>query len=59
MVKLLKDAGRLPQEKKARLYFSRLKPLMGHIKEYADALEEVLPDECWSLPKYREMLFID
>ena len=40
------------------LYFDEVKPLMEHIRRHVDALEQVVSDEHWDLPKYREMLFI-
>jgi glutamine synthetase len=58
MMKLLERASKMDHEKKAHLYFSELKPLMEHIRRHADALECVVSDEHWDLPKYREMLFI-
>nr|MBP7216318.1 glutamine synthetase III [Candidatus Omnitrophota bacterium] len=58
MVKLLEKASGLGAEKRAKLYFEELKPLMEHIRRHADALECVVSDEHWDLPKYREMLFI-
>ncbi len=58
MVKLLERAAKLDNEKRAELYFEELKPLMEHIRKHADALEMVVSDEHWDLPKYREMLFI-
>jgi glutamine synthetase len=45
-------------EKKTALLFSELKPQMEHIRRHVDALEASVPDNLWSLPKYREMLFI-
>jgi glutamine synthetase len=33
-------------------------PAMLAIREVADYLEEVIADELWPLPKYREMLFL-
>ncbi len=58
LVKLLEKAGKLHHEERAELYFKELKPLMEHIRRHADALERVVSDEHWDLPKYREMLFI-
>jgi glutamine synthetase len=55
---LLEKARKLDHEKRARVYFEKLKPLMEHIRKHADALECVVSDEHWDLPKYREMLFI-
>jgi glutamine synthetase len=31
---------------------------MGHVREVADKLERVVPDDIWPLPKYSEVLFI-
>lgn len=59
MVDLLQKAKDLNGEKRAKLYFEDLKPLMEHIRKHVDALECVVSDEDWDLPKYREMLFID
>jgi len=58
LMKLLEKASKLEGEKRAKLYFEELKPLMEHIRKHADALECVVSDEHWDLPKYREMLFI-
>jgi len=58
MTKLLEKAATLDGEKRAEIYFKELKPLMEHIRKHVDALESVVSDEHWDLPKYREMLFI-
>lgn len=58
MTKLLEESSGLNHEKKAEIYFKELKPLMDHIRKHVDALECVVSDEHWDLPKYREMLFI-
>ncbi len=58
MVKLLEKAAKMEGEERAMLYFEELKPLMAHIRKHVDALEAVVSDEHWDLPKYREMLFI-
>lgn len=58
MMDLLLRAQKLHHTEKAKLYFDELKPLMEHIRRHADALECVVSDEHWDLPKYREMLFI-
>ena len=59
MIKLLEKASKLNNEKRAQLYFQELNPLMEHIRRHVDALESVVPDDTWDLPKYREMLFIN
>ncbi|MCG8430642.1 MAG: glutamine synthetase III [Candidatus Omnitrophica bacterium] len=58
MVKLLDKASGLDGKARAKLYFDELKSLMDHIRKHVDALECVVSDETWELPKYREMLFI-
>ena len=58
MTDLLERAQKIDHEKRAKLYFEELRPLMEHIRKHADALECVVSDEHWDLPKYREMLFI-
>ena len=59
MIGLLEEAKRLNGEDRAKMYFEDLKPLMEHIRKHVDALECVVSDEDWDLPKYREMLFIN
>ncbi|MFH1190426.1 MAG: glutamine synthetase III [Candidatus Omnitrophota bacterium] len=58
MTGLLERAKTMDHEKKAKIYFEELKPLMEHIRKHVDDLERVVSDEHWDLPKYREMLFI-
>ncbi len=58
MMELLEKAQKADNEKRAALYFTDLKPLMEHIRKHVDALECVVSDEHWDLPKYREMLFV-
>ena len=33
-------------------------PAMTAVREVADQIEVILPDDLWPLPTYREMLFI-
>ncbi|MFA5276705.1 MAG: glutamine synthetase III [Candidatus Omnitrophota bacterium] len=58
MSKLLEKASTVSAEKRAKMYYEDLKPLMEHIRKHVDDLERVVSDEHWDLPKYREMLFI-
>lgn len=52
-------ANRQPDERsKAIAYHDTVLPLMAEIREHADALELVVDDELWTLPKYRELMFI-
>ncbi len=39
-------------------YHDRVIPYLEHIREHVDALEMIVDDEMWPLPKYRELLFI-
>ena len=52
-------ANRMPDERaKAIAYHDTVLPLMAQIREHADALELIVDDELWTLPKYRELMFI-
>ena len=52
-------ANRMPDERsKAIAYHDTVLPLMAEIREHADALELIVDDELWTLPKYRELMFI-
>lgn len=59
MKDLLEKAHSLSNDKKAALYYAKLKPLMDHVRRHVDDLEQVVSDEHWDLPKYREMLFVN
>ena len=41
----------------AIFYGDNIVPLMAEIRLSADALENLIADDYWPLPKYREMLF--
>ena len=43
---------------RAIAYHDTVAPVMEDIREHIDRLEEIVEDEMWTLPKYREMLFI-
>jgi len=42
---------------KAKFFPDKLLGIMNDAREKIDALEEIVPDELWPLPKYSEMLF--
>ncbi len=46
------------EAKKAEMLCSKVKTKMDELREYVDALEEIVDDELWPLPKFWEMLFI-
>ena len=33
-------------------------PAMNKVRTAADELERIIPDKLWSMPTYREMLFV-
>jgi glutamine synthetase len=46
------------EAKRARKLGDEVRPLLGRARAAADRLESLIEDESWSLPKYREMLFV-
>jgi len=46
------------EQKKAEMLSSKVKPKMEELREYVDALENIVDDDVWPLPKFWEMLFI-
>ena len=44
--------------KKAAAYCDKVKPHLDILRDHADNLEQLVDDELWPLPKYRELLFI-
>jgi glutamine synthetase len=53
----LAKAHKLDAEKQAEAFANKIKPLMDLIRDSADALELIVDDEMWPLPKMREILF--
>ena len=59
MVEARKKANRIESERgKAVAYHDNVAPYLEKIRYHVDKLEEVVDDELWPLPKYRELLFI-
>ncbi len=59
MVEERQNANKLSNAReKAFAYCNKVKPLFEIIREHADMLERYLPDNKWTLPKYRELLFL-
>ena len=46
------------QREKAIAYHDNVEPKMDQIRYHIDKLELTVADELWTLPKYRELLFI-
>jgi len=42
----------------ALLYRDKVIPAMNEVRAAADSLEGVINDQCWPIPKYRELLFM-
>ena len=54
-----KIANKIESEReKAIAYHDRIVPMMEAIRYHIDKLELVVDDQIWTLPKYRELLFI-
>jgi glutamine synthetase len=45
-------------EKHAKYFRDKVIPAMDRLREAADVLESMVPQDVWPLPTYREMLFI-
>ena len=59
MVEARKVANRVEdQREKAILYHDTVAIYLDQIRQHIDKLEEVIDDQLWPLPKYRELLFI-
>ena len=46
------------EREKAIAYHDRVAPFLESIRYHVDKLEQIVDDEAWPLPKYRELLFI-
>jgi len=42
---------------RALAYERNVKPYLGEIRHHIDKLEQIVDNEMWPLPKYRELLF--
>lgn len=59
MVDARKVANKIEDERtKAVAYHDTVAPLLETIRYHIDKLELIVDDEMWTLPKYRELLFI-
>ncbi|MBI3557341.1 MAG: glutamine synthetase III, partial [Deltaproteobacteria bacterium] len=55
---LARVAGQNHETEKAQTLACEVLPLMGEIRLVSDRLEDIVSDQYWPLPKYREMLFL-
>ena len=59
MVEARKVANKIEdQREKAVMYHDKVAAYFDEIRYHIDKLEEVIDDQLWPLPKYRELLFI-
>ena len=59
LVERRKVANRIASEReKAIAYHDNVAPMLEEIRSHIDNLELVVDNELWTLPKYRELLFI-
>ena len=59
MVEARKVANRVEdQRQRAILYHDNVASFLDEIRVHIDKMEEVIEDQMWPLPKYRELLFI-
>ncbi|MCI5580083.1 MAG: glutamine synthetase III [Phocaeicola plebeius] len=59
MVNARKVANKLTDEReKAIAYHDNIAPMLEEIRYHIDKLELIVDDQMWTLPKYRELLFI-
>ena len=59
MVEARKVANKIADEReKAVAYHDTIAPMLEQIRYHIDKLELMVDDQMWTLPKYRELLFI-
>ena len=59
MVDARKVANKIENEReKAIAYHDNIAPMLEQIRYHIDKLELIVDDQMWTLPKYRELLFI-
>ena len=59
MIEARKVANKIESEReKAIAYHDNIVPMMEEIRYHIDKLELIVDNQMWTLPKYRELLFI-
>ena len=59
MVEARKQANRIESEReKAIAYHDTISPMLEQIRYHIDKLELMVDDQMWTLPKYRDLLFV-
>lgn len=52
------EAAKLHHDEYAQKIAHELMPIVGQIADTCNRLEEIMPDDLWSLPKYLDLLFL-
>jgi glutamine synthetase len=58
LTEMLHKCGEMEEVERAQYFFESVRPQMDEIRKRVDDLETMMPDDMWSLPKYREILFM-
>jgi glutamine synthetase len=59
MIEARKVANKIESEReKAIVYHDKIAPMLEEIRYHIDKLELIVDNQMWTLPKYRELLFI-
>jgi glutamine synthetase len=59
LIERRKVANRIDSERERAIqYHDTVAPYFEPIRQHIDRLEEVIDDELWPMPKYRELLFV-
>jgi glutamine synthetase len=59
LVEARKQANNIEEfPERAKAYTEKVLPYMKEIRHNTDKLEQIIDDEMWPLPKYRELLFV-
>jgi glutamine synthetase len=59
MIGMRKKANAMDLMPKAKAYCNEVLPYLHLIREHCDKLELLCDDELWTVPKYRELLFVN
>ena len=59
LISTRREVNKIESEReKAIAYHDQVAPFLESIRYHVDKLEQIVDDEVWPLPKYRELLFI-
>ena len=59
LIEARKEANRIENDRERAIkYHDTVEPWFEEIRNHSDKLEEIVDDQMWPLPKYRELLFL-